>query len=43
MRILESRMMKKTFGPRREEVRGYWRKMHKGGFMVCTAHLASLM
>jgi hypothetical protein len=31
-RVLESRVLRKIFGPKREEVAGGWRGLHNGEF-----------
>jgi hypothetical protein len=30
MRVLENRMLKRIFGPKRDEVTGQWRRLHRG-------------
>ena len=29
MRVFESRVLRRVFGPKREKVRGEWRRLHK--------------
>jgi hypothetical protein len=29
LRVLENRVLRKSFGPKRDEVTGEWRKLHK--------------
>ena len=29
LRVVENRVLRQIFGPRRDEVRGQWRKLHK--------------
>jgi hypothetical protein len=31
LRVFESRVLRKLFGPKRDEVTGYWRKLHNEG------------
>jgi len=44
LRVFENRVLRRIFGPRRDEVRGEWRKLHNEEFndlyclMICTAH-----
>ena len=38
LRVFENRVLKKIFGPKRDEVRGEWRKLHNKEFMISTAH-----
>jgi hypothetical protein len=35
LRVFEYRVLRKIFGPEREEVIGF-RKLHNEGFMICT-------
>jgi hypothetical protein len=30
--VFENRVLRRTFGPKREEVAGGWRRLHNGGF-----------
>jgi len=30
LRVFENRVLRRTFGPKRDEVTGEWRKLHKG-------------
>jgi hypothetical protein len=30
LRVLENRVLRRIFGPKRDEVTGEWRKLHKG-------------
>jgi hypothetical protein len=30
LRVFENRVMRRIFGPKRDEVRGEWIKLHKG-------------
>jgi len=29
LRVFENRMLRRIFGPKRDEIRGEWRKLHK--------------
>ena len=31
LRVFENRVLKRVFGPKRDEVTGEWRKLHNGG------------
>jgi hypothetical protein len=31
LRVFENRVLRRIFGPRRDEVTGEWRKLHSGG------------
>jgi hypothetical protein len=37
-RVFESRVLRRIFGPKREEETGEWRKLHNGNFIICTHH-----
>jgi hypothetical protein len=32
LKVFENRVLRKIFGPKRDEVRGEWRKLHNGEF-----------
>jgi hypothetical protein len=32
LRVFENRVLRKIFGPKRDEVRGEWRKLHNDEF-----------
>jgi hypothetical protein len=34
----ENRVLRRIFGPKREEVAGGWRKLHIEDFITCTLH-----
>jgi hypothetical protein len=34
----ENRVLRKTFGPIRNELTRYWRKLHNEELMLCTPH-----
>jgi hypothetical protein len=36
--VFENRVLRRIFGPKRDEVMGEWREMHNGGFIICTHH-----
>ena len=38
LRVYENRVLRRIFGPKRDEVTGEWREMHNAGLMICTAH-----
>ena len=38
LRVFENRVLRRTFGPKRDEVTGEWRKLHNGNLMTCTPH-----
>ena len=38
LRVFQSRIMRKIFGPKRVEETGEWRKLHNEGFMICVPH-----
>jgi hypothetical protein len=38
MRVFENRMLRRMFGPKREEVTGGWKKIHMSRFIICTVH-----
>jgi hypothetical protein len=33
--VLKNRVLKRTFGPKRYEETGEWRKLHNGSFIIC--------
>jgi len=35
--VFENRVLRKIFGPKRDEETGEWRKLHKEGLMICIA------
>jgi hypothetical protein len=35
MRVLENRVMRRMFGPKRDEVTGEWRKLHNEELHTC--------
>jgi hypothetical protein len=37
LKVFEKRVLRKTFGSKRVEVRGEWRGLHDWGFVICTA------
>jgi hypothetical protein len=36
--LFENRVLRKTFGPMRDELTGYWRKLHNEELMLCIPH-----
>jgi hypothetical protein len=36
--VFEKRVLRRIFGPKRDEVTGEWRKLHNESFMICTPH-----
>ena len=36
LRMFENRVLKRTFGPKRNVVTGEWRKLHNEELMICT-------
>ena len=38
MRVFENRVLRKIFGPKRDEVTGDWRNYILRSLMICTAH-----
>jgi hypothetical protein len=36
LRVFENRVLRRIFGPKRDEVIGEWRSLHKKSFMLCT-------
>jgi hypothetical protein len=38
LRVFENRVLRRIFGPRRDEVTRGWRKLHNESCMVCTLH-----
>ena len=38
LRVFENRVLRKVFGPKRDEVTGEWRKLHNEEVMICAAH-----
>jgi hypothetical protein len=39
LRVLENRTLRKVFGPKREELKGQWIKLHREEVMLCTVHM----
>jgi len=35
---LKNRVLRRIFGPKRDEVTGEWRKLHNEELMICTPH-----
>jgi len=38
LRVFENRVLRRIFGPKRDEVTGEWRKLHTRSLMTCTLH-----
>jgi hypothetical protein len=38
LRLFENRVLRGIFGPKRDEVRGEWRKLHNEELIICTLH-----
>ena len=38
LRGFENRVLRRIFGPKRDEVRGEWRKLHNEELMICIPH-----
>ena len=38
LRVFENRVLRRIFGPRRNEVIEEWRKLHNEELIICTAH-----
>jgi hypothetical protein len=36
LQVFENRVLRRIFGPKRDEVTGEWRKLHTKSFMICT-------
>jgi len=36
LRVFENRVLRRIFGPRRDEVTGEWRRLHNEELMICT-------
>jgi hypothetical protein len=42
LKVFENRVLRRIFGPKRDEVTGEWRKLHNGELHSCTHHQISL-
>jgi hypothetical protein len=38
MRVFENRVLRRVFGPKRDEVTGEWRKLHNEELMICAPY-----
>jgi hypothetical protein len=38
LRVFENRVLRRIFGPKRDEVTGEWRKLHIRSLMISTPH-----
>jgi hypothetical protein len=41
LRVFENKVLRRIFRPKRDEVTGEWRRLHKKSFMLCTPHQIS--
>ena len=39
IRVFENRVLRRIFGPKKDNVTREWRKLHNGEFNDCTLHL----
>jgi hypothetical protein len=42
MRVFENKVLRRIFGPKRDEVTREWRTLHNGELQICTHHQISL-
>jgi hypothetical protein len=38
LRVFENRMLRRIFGPKRDEITREWRKLENEEFTICTPH-----
>jgi hypothetical protein len=38
LRVFENRVLRRIFGPKRDEVTGEWIRLHNEDLMICTNH-----
>jgi len=38
LRVFEDGLVRRVFGPERDEVTGEWKKLHNEELMICTPH-----
>jgi hypothetical protein len=38
LRVFENRLLRRVFGPKRDEVTEEWRRLHNEELMTCTHH-----
>jgi hypothetical protein len=38
LKVLEKRVLRRIFGPKRDKVTGGWRKLHNVELITCTVH-----
>jgi hypothetical protein len=43
LRVFENKVLRKIFGPKRDEVMGGWRNCKTRSFMICTLHKHNIM
>jgi hypothetical protein len=41
LRVFENRVLRRIFGPKRDDVTGEWRRLHNKELMLCTPHQIS--
>ena len=41
LRVFENKVLRKIFGPKRDEVTGEWKRLHNENLYVCTSHQIS--
>jgi hypothetical protein len=41
LRFCENKMLRRIFGPKRDEVTGEWRRLHNEKLVLCTPHQIS--
>jgi hypothetical protein len=38
LKVFENRVLRRVFGPKRDELTGEWRNLHKRSLMICTPY-----
>jgi len=38
LRVFKNRVLRRVFGPKKDEITGEWRKLHNESLMICTPH-----
>jgi hypothetical protein len=41
LRVFENKVLRRIFGPKRDEVTGEWRRLYTRSFKLCTPHQIS--
>jgi hypothetical protein len=41
LKVFENRVLRRIFGPKRDEVTGEWRRLHDKELLLCTPHQIS--